>query len=158
MPRTREVVYWDTVAFLGLLNRITEPENCDLCEDVWAAAQAGKMFIMTSTLTVAEVVYLKGTPKLDPSKRPSINKFFQNPFLIQKPLTRIIAELARDIVWDSSVKPKDAIHVATAGYYRVSILHTFDDGLLNQGTIDVNGFTVIIRKPYAQKQIEMFPK
>lgn len=149
----RESIYWDSVAFLGLLNN--EPEKAQKCEDVWVAAEKGLIALVTSTLTIAEVIYAKGVPKMDPAKRPKINAFFRAPHIIQRPLTRVIAELARDIVWDSNVKPKDAIHIATAGYYKIKTFHTFDVPLLKMGTVDVAGFTVQIKEPYAPRQLDL---
>lgn len=155
MAKPRDIVYWDSDAFLGLINKKTEPEKCELCERVWTVAEDGKIFIVTSTLTIAEVIHMKGSPKLDPDKRPIVNKLFQYPFIIQKPLTRIIAQLARDVVWDSKITPKDSVHVATAAYYKINVLHTFDRGLLDKKTIDVNGFLINAQKPYAQPQVNM---
>lgn len=149
----RDFVYWDSNAFLGLIN--AEPGIVESCEDVWYNGEHGLLMIVTSTFTVAEVIYAKGVPKLDPSKRQLVNNFFRAGHIEQKPLIRIISELARDIVWDSNVKPKDAVHVATAGYYKIKTFHTFDGGLLDQKTITVNGFDVVIRKPYAQRQHEI---
>lgn len=149
----RQIVYWDSVAFLGLLNG--EPDKAASCEDVWKAGERGLLVIVTSTLTVAEVIYAKGVPKLDPAKRPLVNNFFRAGHIVQKPLTRTIAELARDVVWDSNVRPKDAVHVATSAYYKIKEFHTFDDGLLNAKSIQVNGFSVAVQKPYATRQLEL---
>jgi predicted nucleic acid-binding protein len=151
MPK--QVVYWDSNAFLGLLNGETDKEQA--CEDVWVAAERGLIVIVTSTLTVAEVIYAKGASKLDASKRPLVNNFFRAPHIVQKPLTRHIAELARDVVWDSNVKPKDAVHVATSAYFKIREFHTFDEPLLDLKLITVNGFGVSVQKPYAPRQLEI---
>lgn len=45
---------------------------------------------------------------------------------------RTLAERARDVVWNYGVKPKDAIHVATALDAQVDQLDTFDEGLLKE--------------------------
>jgi predicted nucleic acid-binding protein len=149
----RQIVYWDSVAFLGLLNG--EPDKVPSCEDVWKAGERGLLMIVTSTLTVAEVIYAKGASKLDASKRPAVNNFFRAAHIIQKPLTRAIAELARDVVWDSNVKPKDAVHIATSAYYKIKEFHTFDEPLLKAKSISVNGFVVGTQKPYAPRQLDL---
>jgi predicted nucleic acid-binding protein len=151
----RKIVYWDTAAFLALLNKDADDPGCESCEDVWNVCENGLMSLVTSTLTIAEVIHLKGTPKLDPSKRPLINSFFRASHIIQKPLTRAIAELARDVVWDSGIMPKDAIHIATAAYYKVGVFHTFDRGLLDKGNVVIGGFDMAICKPHAQRQVEL---
>ncbi|MBU2840249.1 type II toxin-antitoxin system VapC family toxin [Acidithiobacillus thiooxidans] len=105
------VVYWDSDAFLALINEDKLPAELADCNDVWATCEKGLLHIVTSTLTTAEVIHKKGTPKLDPSKRQLVSNFFRQDFISQKPLTREIAELARDVVWDSNIHPKDAVHV-----------------------------------------------
>ncbi|EQD27153.1 protein containing PilT protein [mine drainage metagenome] len=149
----RQIVYWDSNAFLGLLNGEKDKEQA--CEDVWVAAERGLILIVTSTLTVAEVIYAKGASKLDPSKRPKVNNFFRAGHIAQKPLTRSIAELARDVVWDSGVMPKDAVYIATSAYFKIKEFHTFDGPLLNAKMINVNGFTISTQKPYAPRQLEI---
>ncbi len=151
----RQAVYWDANAFLALINNDKTAEEMEGCNAVWNAGVGGQLFLVTSTLTNAEVIYMKGTPKLDPAKRTLVSNFFRQEFIIQHPLTRKISELARDVDWDTSVKPKDAAHVATAAFYKVRIFHTFDGPLLKLGSVNVEGFTVECRKPIWQRQKEI---
>lgn len=151
----RKAVYWDANVFLALLNEDKPIDEMDGCNAVWTAAQKGRLLIVTSTWINAEVIYMKGSPKLDPKKRPRVNNFFRHPFILQRPLTRQISELARDVVWDTAVKPKDAVHIATSAFHGVEIFHTFDNGLLTIGSIVVNDFTVECRKPTWHFQKEM---
>ena len=148
----RPLVYWDANAFLALLNQDKSASELADCQSVWDAAERGELFIVTSTFTNAEVIYMKGVPKLDPVNRLKVNNFFRKPFIVQYPVTRFISELARDVVWDTTTKPKDAVHVATAGFHKIRLLHTFDGPLLTASAIDVAGFTVECRKPSWQKQ------
>ena len=149
------VVYWDSDAFLALINEDKSSAELAGCNDVWAVCEKGLLHIVTSTLTTAEVIHKKGTPKLDPSKRPLVSNFFRQDFISQKPLTREIAELARDVVWDSNIHPKDAIHVATCAYFKIRSLHSFDTNLVGKGTITVNGFVINVSNPKASTQGEM---
>ena len=151
----RAVVYWDSAVFLALINQDMDPADMQGASNVWVSAEKGLMHIVTSALTTAEVIYMKGTPKLDPAKRVLVSNFFRQPFISQKPLTREIAELARDVVWDNAIKPKDAAHVATCAYFKIHQFHTFDGPLCSLGTVDVAGFVVTIKKPHAQSQGEM---
>jgi predicted nucleic acid-binding protein len=51
-------------------------------------------------------------------------------------LDRILAEEARKLVWGHGIKPKDAIHVATALDAEVDRMETFDDALIKKsGTV-----------------------
>jgi predicted nucleic acid-binding protein len=66
-------------------------------------------------------------------------------------VTRLVAESAQDLVWDHGVKPKDAIHVATALEAKVQALETFDDGLLKKSR-KIGVPPLLIRKPIAPAQ------
>ena len=151
----RAVVYWDSVVFLALINQDKTPEQLQKANDVWVAAEKGLVHIVTSALTSAEVLYVKGAVKLDPSKRVLVSNFFRQDFISQKPLTREIAELARDVVWDTPIKPKDAVHVATAAYFKIREIHTFDNPLVDLKTVDVAGFLVSLNEPHFHAQLEM---
>lgn len=151
----RAAIYWDSDAFLALINEDKSSSEMAGCNDVWAACEKGLLHIVTSTLTTAEVIHKKGIPKLDPEKRPLVSNFFRQDFISQKPLTREIAELARDVVWDSNIKPKDAVHVATCAYYKIRTLHSFDENLVNKGSIVVNGFSLTVSHPSFATQREI---
>lgn len=150
-----DVVYWDSDAFLALINEDKSSSEMAGCNDVWSVCKKGLLHIVTSTLTTAEVIHKKGTPKLDPEKRSLVSNFFKQDFISQKPLTREIAELARDVVWDSNINPKDAVHVATCAYYKTRLLHSFDKNLVGKGTIIVNGFSMKVSNPKSATQGEL---
>jgi len=149
------IVYWDANAFLALINADKSPEEMLGVNGVWTAAEKGQTKIVTSTLTIAEVIHKKGAPKLDPSHRPQINSFFRQSFIVLRPVTRQIAEMARDIVWDTAVKPKDAIHVATAAFDKIVWLHTFDGGMIAATGMVVQGLSMNCMKPAWHPQAEM---
>jgi predicted nucleic acid-binding protein len=150
--KPRIIVYWDADAFLGLIN--AEADKIAECDEVWREAQQGIYQITTSTLTVAEVIFMKGTPKLDPAKRPRVAAFFKASWITLRPVTRGIAELARDIVWDNSIKPKDAVHVATAAMDKISEMHSFDGRLIGK-SVDVAGFIVNVGRPRGTGQVQL---
>jgi predicted nucleic acid-binding protein len=43
-----------------------------------------------------------------------VQDFFQHEWIVIRELDRATAEAAREVVWNNGVKPKDAVHVATA--------------------------------------------
>lgn len=151
MPLDRR--YWDSVAFLGYLNG--EPDKVDDCESVLAAADAGKLVIVTSALTIAEVLYVKGHTPMPPEKRSTVSNFFKQPYISVQNVTRKIAELARELTWDHGIKPKDAVHVATALVNKVPVLNTFDGGLLAKNG-KVGDPPLKIEKPHEQHQKGLF--
>lgn len=95
------------------------------------AAQEGRIRIVTSALTLAEVVTLKGYKPLPPDKRQMIRQFFRNPWIVLREVDRYTAEEAQDLVWNYiALRPKDAIHVATAIRAGVQFLDTYDEPLI----------------------------
>ena len=61
---------------------------------------------------------------------------------------------AQDVVWNNNIKPKDAIHVATAINLKIGVLETFDGHLLGQ-TGTIGSPSLVIRKPIAPKQADL---
>jgi predicted nucleic acid-binding protein len=141
--------YWDADAFLGHFNG--EPDKMAACESVLQAAEAGRLLIVTSALTIAEVLYVKGHKAMPPEKRQKVAAFFKQPYISVQNVTRKIAELARDLYWDANVRPKDAVHVATALIYRLPELNTFDKHLLGLNG-KVGDPTITIRIPHEPGQ------
>jgi predicted nucleic acid-binding protein len=109
------------------------------------------VLIVTSTLTIAEVLWMRNAPRIPKDKAEIVRRFFRRSYMRLRNVTRLVAESAQDLVWDHGVKPKDAIHVATALEAKVQALETFDEGLLKKsGTIGVP--PLLIRKPIAPAQ------
>lgn len=145
----RDLRYWDSDVFLGYF--IKEPDKLTACESVLMAADAGKITIVTSALTLAEVLFVKKGPNLPREKRNLIEGFFKSPYISVQNVTRKISEDARDLVWDRNIKPKDAIHVATAITLNVSVMNTFDEGLLKHSG-QIGNPALRIEKPHEPGQ------
>jgi len=147
--------YWDANCFLGWLK--AEPDKVRLCEGVVQAAEAGKVKIVTSALTLTEVIWLKGHPKLPREREDAIRDFFQQEYIQLVNVDRGTAEQARELVWAHNVKPKDAIHVATAIRRKVEVLDTFDGALLElNGQLGTPALRII--EPDVESQGELqFP-
>jgi len=126
---TKKVVYWDANCFLGLLQN--EAEKVARCRYTTEQAEQGNLLIITSAITFIEVIKIKGKPKLKRSAENTIRQFFENPFIYIHDVDREVGIKARDLMWKhAGLKPKDAIHVATAILRKVPIMHTFDDDLI----------------------------
>ena len=146
---TVERIYWDSCAFLGWPEE--EDDKVELCRGTLDRAKAGEVGIVTSTLTLTEVLWTKGGPKLTADKALLINRFFRHSYIRLHNVTRGVAEHAQNVVWDHGIKPKDAIHIATAIELAVPIFETFDGPLLNRdGAIGLP--PLVIRKPIAALQ------
>lgn len=147
-----ELVYWDSDAFLGWLQ--AEPGKSDLCAGTLKRADEGEVIIFTSALTIAEVLWMRGAPMIPKEKADIVRKFFRRSYFRVRNVTRAIAEGAQDLVWAQSIKPKDAIHIATAFDAHALFFETFDDDLLKKSGIGSPALT--IRKPIPPRQGGLF--
>lgn len=123
-----ERFYWDSCAFLAYL--LPEPGRVDDCSEALESAADGECIIVTSVLTLTEVVRLKGHPPLKQDQEDTIRRFFENDYIVLRQVDRFVAEDARKLVWAKGVKPKDSIHLATALRWNIPELHTYDEKLL----------------------------
>lgn len=133
--------YWDACAFLAWLKQ--EDGRYEGCGNVLREARAGKLQIVTSALTIAEVLMLKGKEPVPERDRRLVRDVFKAEWLILYNVDRTIAESAQEVVWRFRVHPKDAIHVATALSARVDRLDTTDGDLLKRsGRIGAPALTI----------------
>ena len=128
-PMAKQIVYWDSCCFLGLLNN--EKDKVHLCKGTMKKAENDELIIATSAITFIEVIRMKGKPKLEKSVENTIQKFFFNSFIYIHNVDREVGNKARNLMWKhQSLQPKDSIHLATALLHNIPTLHTFDEGLL----------------------------
>ncbi|KAF5887948.1 MULTISPECIES: type II toxin-antitoxin system VapC family toxin [Rhizobium] len=122
--------YWDSVCFLAWLQN--EAGRIDACRDTLDRASAGEIVIVTSALTVAEVLWTKAGPRLTEEKAGLLNGFFRRSYIKVVNLDRAVAQKAQKHVWNDGIRPKDSIHLATALHLQCDVLETYDDGLLTK--------------------------
>jgi len=144
-----EKIYWDSDCFLGHFQ--AETGKAEKCDGVLQRAERGEVLIVTSALTLAEVLWLRGEPKLSKEKAVLVQKFFRRSYIRVYNVSRKIAEAAQIHVWDNSIKPKDAIHVATAVHLAADALETFDRDLIGKSG-HVGSPLLLIREPQAAAQ------
>lgn len=149
-----DLIYWDSDAFLGALQE--EPGKRDRCDGTIARAKAGEVLIVTSTLTIAEVLWLRNAPRIPHDKAAILRRFFRHTYFRFRNVTRTVSESAQDLVWFHSIKPKDAIHVATALDAGIPTLETFDDDLLKKSG-KIGTTSLEIRMPLPVDQQVLFP-
>ncbi len=146
---TMERIYWDSDCFLGHLQ--AEPEKAVKCAGLLQRAERGDVLILTSALTLAEVLWMKGSPRLPKDKADLVRRFFRRSFIRVYNVTRSISEAAQDLVWVNDIRPKDAIHVATALHLAADALETFDANLIGKsGTVGTP--LLLIREPLPAAQ------
>lgn len=124
-------VYWDSCCFISFLEG--EERGRDLV-GIIQRAQRGELKIITSALTLTEVLGNKGAT---PEKRLKIKEAMSSDNgILFVDLNEHLAKDARDFIWshDYHNHSKDAVHIATALYYshvkRLDEIHSFDDDLL----------------------------
>lgn len=142
--------YWDSCAFLAWLEN--EPSRSDACNETLQEAKEGGFVILTSALTLTETLWLRSGPRLGEDKARMLNGFFRRSFLRVVNIDRAIAENAQRLVWENGIKPKDAIHVATALRYKCPLLETFDAPLIGKSDT-IPGLT--IREPQRARQASL---
>ena len=125
----RRKVYWDACAWLGLLNG--ETDKAHELEVVWEKAKHGEIEIWTSAFCIAEVYKVKcqdGKTGLLPDADEKINDLFNQDFVYIAQVDLEIARLAKNLLRTQPKlgKPSDGIHLATAIYWNVDQLHTWD--------------------------------
>lgn len=139
-----ELIYWDSDAFLGWFQ--AEPGKEPVCRATIERAQRGEVLLVTSTLTLAEVLWMRGAPRLSKDKAELVQKFFRRSYIRVRNVTRNVAETAQGLVWDNSIAPKDAVHVATAIEGKIPVLETFDAKLIGKSG-RVGAPPLMIRQP-----------
>ncbi len=104
--------YCDSGVFCAYLSK--EDGRWKEVRDILEEALAGRVELFTSTFSLVEVLKVKGHSPLDQKTEEKIESFFQYPFIKFVEPTRSICEGARVHVWKDGMKPKDALHLASA--------------------------------------------
>lgn len=121
---SRAVVYLDSQIFIDLLKQ-TE-ERFKACRALWDRALNDEIVIVTSTMAIAEFVHLPPVDGDDEIKLRKMRDLFEQDFIVVRQVTRATATLASDLARQHSLKPPDAIHIATALLAKVSVFYTYD--------------------------------
>src|SRR5258708_11143916 len=111
--------------FLCFLNR-KEEDRRKIAQDILDNAQRGRVIIITSWFTVAEVIRPKFVPKgqkLTPNQIAKIEGMFRWKWLKKIQVHELIAFKAVELARDYNLAPADSIHAATAFIEHVDALH-----------------------------------
>ncbi len=139
-----EIRYWDSCNWISLIAE-DEAERAFVCENVLKDMVAGRLTIITSALTLAEVGARRQPAQRLNQANAKIDSFFrQYDFLHVHDVTRSVAEKSRRLSQKHGLKPADAIHLATALESGADVLETWNtrDFLKLRGKVSVN-----IREP-----------
>ncbi len=122
--------YWDSNCFLAWIRG--EAGRAGVCDEILRAAHKGECVIVTSTITLAEVVRprRKGALELTEADDARIVAFFRSPFLKFVEFTSIMGQQARQLQWRHNLHVRDAIHVVSALFAKVAVIESYDSDLL----------------------------
>lgn len=141
-----ERVYLDTCVFLAWLK--DEPNRWEDVATLFEKSRNGDLRIATSSFTLVEVLNLKGynspIPKED---RDAVEGLLDREWIQTFSLIDRVGKIAREAVWEHGVKPKDSIHVATAIAYGIPLMYSYDNPLINRGTIETPFGGVRVERP-----------
>lgn len=122
--------YVDSDVFLGWLKK--EADKVDECQTVIKGAEEGKVRLVTSSVTLIEVIKLDRVLEIPETDQEKVTAFFQHDWIIVRQLDLRIAKYARELIWKHGFRWKDAAHVATAVIERIPRMDTFDGELIKQ--------------------------
>lgn len=141
--------YWDADCFLAWLNG--EEPKATRCQPVIRLAEANELEIVTSDLTLAEVLFLRRPDLPKEAQMRQIEDFFQLDYIIPVQVDRETVLEGRRLVWDRGIAPKDAIHVASALRADVEHFDTFDQELIARAA----GYPLPVGEPDIPEQMTL---
>jgi predicted nucleic acid-binding protein len=155
------IIYWDACVPLSYINGITDrlPDIEGLLRKSGADFQ-----LITSVYSIIEVAFAaieQEAKTADPEIEEQISKLWALGSPIQTvEFYGLIAEKARKLMRDAlsegwSLKPGDALHLATADHLKVGAFHTYDEGLDKYEKITGTHFKIC--RPIATQPVIVMP-
>lgn len=150
MPSRRRKIYWDSNCWLYLIS--ADPGKLPILEVLLSDSKnkLGDVELVTSVISKVEVAFAQseyqgGQP--DRTVEDAIDALWADTAVTLIELHDQITLEARGLVRSGlhqawSLKPMDAIHLATAKWYGVDEFHTYDEGLIKEGLSAHLGFPV----------------
>lgn len=155
MPSNPSRIYWDSCVFLSYLDAI--PERMPTLDALLYRAQTdSQLEIVTSTVSVVEVAFAtdeRGKDQLRAEELEKIEAFWADSSAFRlAEFHRLIATDARGLIRAAvaqglSLKPMDAVHLATAQRLGVQDFHTYDERLFRFDRL----FNFPIRHPFTEQ-------
>ena len=147
MPENPRVICWDSSAFLSYVNEV--PDRIQTLETLLESSASGEIELYTSAISHVEVAFgaseqLRGRLDLEIERR--IDSLWADPnVVVTVEYQSLIGRVARDMMREAitggwSLKPLDAIHLATAQWLsdsgtEVDEFQTYDGSLSRYSSI-----------------------
>lgn len=133
--KSPKIFYWDASVFVAFLNDEQEENRAENVEQLLDEAEAGELFIVTSSFTLVEVLKLKGKIPIKAVDEQKIMDFFEKDYFKFVDATRKITAAAQKLIWTlPGLFPKDAVHLASAIEFAtiecLDGIHSFDKDFL----------------------------
>jgi len=150
MPSRRRKIYWDSNCWLYLIS--ADPGKLPILEVLLSDSKnkLGDVELVTSVISKVEVAFAQseyqgGQP--DRTVEDAIDALWADTAVTLIELHDQITLEARGLVRSGlhqawSLKPMDAIHLATAKWLAVDEFHTHDEGLIKEGLSAHLGFPI----------------
>lgn len=118
MSRKLQTQYWDAGVFCSFFNASFEPARAAIVRELLKEAEAGGIKIVTSTVSLVEVLKVDWQHPLTKASEDKIAAFFEKPYISLIGADRLICEIAGQLIWKyAALEYKDAIHLASAIQY-----------------------------------------
>jgi predicted nucleic acid-binding protein len=142
MPEIKKRIFWDSCRLLSKTYQPAKLAEHDICQLCFQSAIDGQVEIVTSTITIAEVVKTEELiePPVPETIREQMRILFNEPYitLISVDLARV--QEARELIWKNSwLRPIDAIQISCALYSKVDELFSYDGNGAKKGLLDLDG-------------------
>ncbi len=136
MPGKSPMIYLDACVLLSYIDN--DSDRAPIIEELFRRSRANEVELITSTVTRVEVAY-DSTEKAGQTLDPAVEVKIDTLWAPAAPIEIVefydqIAVRARDLIrfavtqgW--SLKPADAIHLATAVHMQAAEMFTYDSGL-----------------------------
>ena len=136
MSGTRRKYYWDACVWIAWLSaERAYAEYLSNMEEYAAQADAGKIILVTSSLTRGEIL----ETRIGDEAAINFRDFLKRPNVVEASADPRVTSLAGELrdyylgqmragASEKTLAVPDAVHLATAILYGVDQFHTFDDG------------------------------
>lgn len=150
MPSRRRRIYWDSNCWLYLIS--ADPEREPILKAFLSDSKSkpNDTLLVTSVISKVEVAFAQieyQGNQLDRSVEDAIDSLWADTAVTLIEFHDQIAIQARELIRSGlhrqwSLKPMDAIHLATAKSFGVDEFHTYDKGLIKEGLSAHLGFPI----------------